>query len=141
MKWLFSLKKKSPPAEDDVKKIGSRMVRLKSVNMFGPYSESESGEYLVVWQDYDSNQGLGGYRHSGNGSFALVRSGKVLLTRECERPRDGKVVNSGVFAILDTLFGDKLGSKLYVYDASGDLLLGYTFSANSYNNSISNDGR
>ena len=142
MKWPFGSKKKkaSKSEKDDVRKVGSRMLRISSLDMFGPYSESRNGRYLLLRQDSDREQGRGGYRESGNGKFALVDNGSVVFTGECERPTEGAVSNSGTFAITDTLFGDKLGSKLYVYSADGNLIFEHRFSANTLNIGISPEG-
>jgi len=140
MKWLFGSKKKKAPEKDDVRKVGSRMLRISSLDMFGPYSESRDGRYLLLRQDSDREQGRGGYRESGNGKFALVDNGSVVFAGECERPTEGAVSNSGTFAITDTLFGDKLGSKLYVYSADGNLIFEHRFSANTLNIGISPEG-
>lgn len=140
MKWLFGLKKKKAPEKDDVRKVGSRMLRISSLDMFGPYSESRNGSYLLLRQDSDREHGRGGYRESGNGKFALVSNGRVVFTGECERPTEGAVSNSGTLAITDTLFGDKLGSKLYVYSVDGKLIFEYRFSANTLNIGISPEG-
>src|SRR3990172_1142232 len=104
MKWLFSFGKKSSPTVEDIRKVGSRMVRIQSLDMFGPYSESENGQYLLIRQDSDRERGIGGYRDSGNGRFALVNKGQVVYVDEWERPTEGEVSNTGTFAITDTLF-------------------------------------
>ena len=140
MKWLFDSKKKTPSETKDIQKIGSRMVRIKSLDMFGPFSESDDGQYLLVRQDTDRERGIGGYRESGNGRFALIDSGQSAFVGECERPTEGEVANTGTFAIIDSLFGDKLGSKLYVYSLDGELQLLHSFSANTFNVGISADG-
>lgn len=140
MKWLFGSKKKKAPEKDDVRKVGNRMLRISSLDMFGPYSESENGRYFLIRQDSDREQGTGGYRESGNGRFALVENGSVAFTGECERPTEGVVSNIGTFAITDTFFGDKLGSKIYVYSADGAEVIAYTFSAKTLNIGISPEG-
>lgn len=139
MKWLFGSEKKEAPAKDDISKVGDRMLRISSLDMFGPYSESKNGRYLLIRQDSDRERGRGGYRESGNGRFALVENGSVVFAGECERPTEGEVSNTGTFAITDTLFGDKLGSKLYVYSADGVQLIAHTFSANTLNIGISSE--
>lgn len=140
MKWLFGFGKKFSPTVEDIRKVGSRMVRIQSLDMFGPYSESENGQYLLIRQDSDRERGIGGYRDSGNGRFALVNKGQVVYVGECECPTEGEVANTGTFAITDTLFGDKLGSKLYVYLADGTLRLSHVFTANTLNIGISVEG-
>lgn len=140
MKWLFGFRKKSSPTVEDIRKVGSHMVRIQSLDMFGPYSESEDGQYLLIRQDSDRERGIGGYRDSGNGRFALVKKGQVIYVGECERPTEGEVSNTGTFAITDTLFGDKLGSKLYVYSGDGALCLSHVFTANTLNIGISIEG-
>ena len=132
--------KKSTPTIEDIRKVGSRMARIQSIDMFGPYAESENGQYMLIRQDSDRELGIGGYRDSGNGRFALVKKNQALYIGECERPTEGKVSNTGTFAITDTLFGNQLGSKLYVYSKDGTLLLSHLFSANTLNIGISIDG-
>jgi len=116
------------------------MVRIKSLDMFGGFSESQNGKYLLVLQDSDRKRGIGGYRDSGNGKFALVNNGHVVFVGECERPIEGEVADNGTFAITDTLFGDKIGSKIYTYSANGALQISHEFSANTLNIGISIEG-
>ncbi len=140
MIWPFSSKNKKEPDGDNVKKISSRMLRVSSLDMYGPYSESENGRFLLIRQDSDPKQGIGGYRESGNGKFALIDNGSVLFAGECERPSEGEVSNFGTFAIIDTLLGDQLGSKLYVYSADGNLIFCHEFAAKTLNIGISPEG-
>lgn len=140
MKWLFSSKNQLAPAED-VEKVGSQMLRIKSIDFFGPYSESSDGKYLIACQDCDPSRSVGGYRTDGNGRFILVESGKVLFSKECQRPNDGIVSNNGTVIVCDWLFGDDLGSKLLAYDVDGQQILEHRFSANAYSNGISADGQ
>jgi tetratricopeptide (TPR) repeat protein len=140
MKWLFGFRKESPTTVEDIRKVGSSMIRIQSLDIFGPYSESEDGEYLLIRQDSDRERGIGGYRNSGNGRFALVKKGQVIYVGECERPTEGEVSNTGTFAITDTLFGDNLGSKLYVYSGDGTLRFSHMFTANMLNIGISVQG-
>ncbi|WP_157817637.1 tetratricopeptide repeat protein [Candidatus Thiodictyon syntrophicum] len=140
MKWPFSFGKQSSPKAGDIQKVGSRMIRIASLDMLGPYSESEDAQYLLIRQDSDQKHGIGGYRTSGNGRFALVSKGKVVYLGECQRPTEGCVANTGIFAITDTLFGDKRASKLYVFSSSGALRLSHAFKANTLNIGISAEG-
>ncbi len=133
-------KSETSSIDEDIRKVGSRMIRVQSLNMFGVYSESADRQYLLIRQDSDRESGVGGCRDSGNGRFALARQGKILYVGECERPTEGAVSNSGTFAIIDTLFGDKLGSKLYVYSEDGKLLFSKRFTANTLNMGISTEG-
>jgi len=140
MKWLFSSKKQRAPAED-IEKVGSQMVRINSIDFFGPYSESLDGKYLIACQDSDPSRGIGGYRTEGKGHFVLVESGKVLFSKECQRPNDGRVSNNGTVIVCDWLFGDQIGSKLLAYNVDGQQILERRFTANAYNNGISADGQ
>ena len=139
MKWLFGSKKKKIES-GNVRKVGKRILHIKSLDMLGPFSESEDCQFLLVREDADRDRGIGGYRDSGNGRFALINNGNINFVGECERPTGADVANTGTFAIVDTLFGDKLGSKLYVYSADGELLLEHLFTANTFNIGISVDG-
>lgn len=140
MRWLFDSKKKPARSIDDIRAVGKHMMRVQSLNIFGPFSESKNGQYLLVRQDSDRQRGIGGYRESGNGTFVLVSQGQVVCVGECERPTEGDVANDGTFAIIDTFFGDKLGSKLYVHSADGTILYAHVFSANTLNIGISAEG-
>lgn len=140
MKWLFGSDKKSSRTAEGIRKAGNRMIRIQSLDIFGPYSESQNGQYVLIREDSDRENGIGGYRDSGNGRFALVNKGQVVYVGECERPTKGEVANNGIFAITDNLFGDKLGSKLYVYSANGNLRFSHVFTANTLNIGISAEG-
>jgi hypothetical protein len=146
MKWLkkllsFGAQQKAEVQVQNIRKIGSRIIGIRSLDMIGPYAESPNGQYLLVLQDSDRKSGVGGYRHSGNGKFALVNDDKVLFQGECERPTEGEVANNGIFIICDTLFGDQLASKLYVYAPNGEKRFSYSFSANTNSIGISDNGQ
>ncbi len=146
MKWLkkllfFLSQKKTQEQTQNIRKIGRHMIGIQSLNMFGPFTESPNGQYLLVLQDSDRENGIGGCRHSGNGKFALVNEGQVLFQGECERPTEGSVADNGIFIVCDTLFGDKLASKLYVYRPNGEKCFSYSFSANTLNTGISDNGQ
>lgn len=140
MKWLSWFKKKSQPTvTTSIKKIGG-CVSINGLDIFGPYSESENGEYLLVRRDADEKSGRGGYRTSGNGRFTLLKDSQIIYHGECERPTEGAVSNSGTFIIADSLFGDSLKSKLYVFAPSGELLMSHLFSAKIFSVFLSPDG-
>ena len=145
MWWPFKRKKKDVPTKsqytDSVSKIGSRMIRVASMNFFGPYSESLNKKFLVGWSDSDSEQGIGGFRESGEGSYILAENGKVIVTGKLQRPNDGKVANNGTFIINDWMFGEGLCGTFYAFDKIGTNLIKYHFEANLYNNGISEDGK
>lgn len=142
MKWFFKLLALgSSYRSTDMKYIGTRLVRIKSINMIGPFEKSPDEKYVLVLKDSDKKGGRGGNRLSGKGRFALVRDGKVLYTGQCERPTNGVVSNSGSFAIGDTLFSDKVGAKLYVYTPNGELTFSHKFSANIKSMGISDNGQ
>jgi hypothetical protein len=140
MKWPFSSKNQRVPTED-LQKVGSHMVRISSIDFFGPYSESPNGKYLIACQDSDPSRGIGGYRTEGKGRFVLVESGKILFSKDCQRPNDGKASNNGTVIVCDWLFGDQIGSKLLAYDVCGQKIIEHRFTANAYNNGISADGQ
>lgn len=146
MNWFkkllsFGGSKNAPVQGQDIRKIGSRMINIRSLDILGPYHKSPNGQYLLVLQDSDRERGVGGYRHSGNGKFALINNNHVLFNSECERPTEGVVANNGIFAICDTHFGDKLASKLYVYRPEGESCFTYSFFASALNIGISENGK
>ena len=158
MRWPFGFKKRTTaieaqkePREEEsmisraagqVRKIGRKIARIEteSLSMSGPFSESEDGRYLLVREDRDRERKIGGSRDSGNGRFAVTYDERVVFVRDCERPRGGVIANTGTSAITDTLFADRVGSKLYVYSADGELQLSRSFEVNTYSIGISSEG-
>ena len=154
MKRLFGYESHSPKDKknmgeqqsrtrpEEVRRVSRRIARIETPNiqMSGPFSESEDGNYMLVRQDRDRERDIGGSRRSGNGRFALTYDGQVVFHGECERPTGGVVANTGTFAITDFLFADRTGSKLYVYSSDGKLQLSHSFSANTHSVGISPEG-
>lgn len=141
--------KKSIEPFSGYKTIGDTRVSSKSnfinsvdgmPNMFGSFSRSPNDIYWLVRQDSDVKRGVGGFRHSGHGRFALLKHGKLLCHGKCERPTDAVVSNTGIFAIDDTLFGSQLGAKLLVYASDCRLLFSHKFNANIFTMGISDSG-
>ncbi len=58
-----------------------------------------------------------------------------------ERPNDGRVSDSGRFALSDWRFGDALRSTFLVFDSQGEILVAREFKANALHSEISPDGR
>jgi len=128
------------PEKSKPRKIFDSMIELPSIGMFGPYAESQNGEYTLVWSDSDPSAGVGGYRERGHGSYALVHNDAVVCTGKLERPNDGKVANNGTFVIADWCFGGSLKSRLHGFLSSGQQILRSEFSANMFNTGLSNTG-
>ncbi len=125
---------------DDVRKTSNRILRIKSLNFVGTFSESMDGKYLIACQDADQNLGRGGFRDSGNGRFALVEGQSVLFSKDCQRPNYGKVSNNGTVVVSDLLFSGEVGSKLLAFDVTGKQFLDYRFMAKTEINGLSDDG-
>lgn len=140
--WPFSKKKKvQKRSHQSVSRVGSASVRVSSIDFFGSYSESKNGEFLVGWSDSDRESGVGGFRQSGEGSYILAEHDEVTTFGKLQRPNDGKVANNGTFIINDWMFGEGLQGTFYAFHKNGKRLIKHRFSANLYNNGISEDGR
>jgi hypothetical protein len=129
------------PEKNKPRKITDSMVELPSIGMFGPYAESPNGKYTLVWSDSDPSAGVGGYRQSEYGSYALVHNDAVVCTGKLERPNDGKVANDGTFVLADWRFGDGLKSRLHGFSSDGQEILRHEFSANMFNTGLSDTGK
>lgn len=143
--WPFSRKKKQKdfPKSNrhSVVKVSNRFVRIESLDFFGSFSLSKNGKYTVAWSDSDRESGVGGFREEGEGPFVLGENGIVILEGKLQRPHDGKVANNGNFILNDWMFGERLQGTFYAFDKTGRQLVKHHFTANFYNNGLSNDGR
>lgn len=130
--WPFTVKNNSKPTApkpkrtDRISKIGSRMVRVSSLDFFGPYSESENNIFTLGWSGSD---------------YFLAKKDAVLLKGTLQVLSDGKVANDGTFILNDLMLGDELDGTFYVFDMSGTKVMSHYFEANLYNNGISPNGK
>ncbi|PWU03761.1 MAG: hypothetical protein C5B52_02865 [Bacteroidetes bacterium] len=116
--------------------IGSRNQKI-----FCPYSKSQGGKYHLAYCDGDPENGVFGFRQSGEGYYFLIEDLHVIREGRLQRPNDGQVSDNGTFIVSDWLFGEELKSRAYCFDKNGDLILDETFYANMLCSSISNNGR
>lgn len=118
-------------------------IEIPSLNFFGPFSKSDSGEWIICWSDSDEEDYRGGCRDGGLGRYVLCNSIKktVVLEGRLERPNSGHVADNGSFSIEDWHFGNKLSGTFYVFSYTGQKLIERPFQANLYNSAISNSGR
>ncbi len=121
----------------------SGFAEIPSLNFFGQYSKSLSGEWLIAWSDSDEATHRGGYRDSGKGRYVLCNmlQNTVVLEGRIERPNSGAVADNGSFSIEDWHFGDGLSGTFYVFSAAGEALIKKRLKANILNSAISADGR
>ena len=146
MIWSFPRRSSSRPQERSKShlpemELFNSMVRIPDRNFFGRYTKSPNGEYILAWRDADPGGGRGGYRNSGKGDYILIHHGLILTDGRMERPNDGRVCDSGRFALSDWRFGDALRSTFHVFDSQGETLFAKEFKANALYGEISSDGR
>ncbi|WP_421233387.1 tetratricopeptide repeat protein [Aeromonas jandaei] len=148
--FLFRGKKtkdvaRSPSQPESPKAISfhEKLVEIPSLNFFGSFSKSQSGEWAICWSDSDAPNLRGGYRESGHGRYILynITQDTIALEGNLERPNSGSVANNGNFAIEDWHFGSALSGTLYVMSSAGRELIKRKFEANIYNSTISDTGR
>lgn len=121
-------------------KTDENFVYADEIGFFGSYSKSRNGLFTIAWSDSDKVNGIGGFRTSGEGTYLIAKNNEVVHTGKLQRPKDGKISNSGNFIINDWLFGEELKGTFYAFDNSDNLLIKHRFSANLYNNGISENG-
>ncbi|WP_280552523.1 tetratricopeptide repeat protein [Halomonas sp. 25-S5] len=117
-------------------------IRISSIDFFGKFRKSPSGEWIVGWSDSNPEGSAGGHRQSGHGKYVLYNSvEKKLVLQGClERPNSANVANNGSFSIEDWHFGSDLSGTFYVFSCLGDALVKKKLSANIMNSVISNNG-
>lgn len=140
MKWLSWFKARVPQGSKGISK-NKVMAYVDGLEIYGPYSESGSGEYLLIRRDSDLASGRCGFRTAGGGTFYLFKDERLICSAECERPTHGAVSNAGLFVIGDSLFGENANSKMFIFEPSGGKRLDYDFSAKIVNLQISPKGR
>lgn len=114
---------------------------VDEIGFFGNYSKSQNGLFTIAWSDFDKASGIGGFRTSGEGTYLIAKEDEVLHIGKLQRPNDGQISDNGNCIINDWLFGEGLKGIFYALDCSGKVLIKHRFSANLYNNGISENGR
>lgn len=130
----------SKPAEQHLTHVSKGFVCVADIDFVGKSASSEDRRYLLAWSDSDQASGRGGLRESGFGRYVLAYDNKVELVGSAERPNSGKVANDGTFILNDWMFGDGLKGTFLAFDKSGISTIKHHFSANLYNNGISENG-
>lgn len=124
--------------------LRNRFVDIPSLNFYGQFSSSPSGEWCICWCDSDCEfrSGQGGFREQGHGFYVLYNKiqSKIILTGKLERPNQATVANNGTFCIEDWHFGEGLKSTVYVIAANGQTIIQKAFKANMFNSAISENG-
>lgn len=120
--------------------FSDRFVRISQHDMFGEFSRSPNGRYMLVWQDAHL-QAINGKTHTIKGRYMLFDRDRVLCDAHMERPNDGKVSDSGAFILNDwRSFGGELQGTFYAFRSDGSEILRQNYCANLYNNGLSRDG-
>jgi tetratricopeptide (TPR) repeat protein len=138
--WSFFRKRQKSNELIVVKGIG-KTVRVEGLNFIGQSSESPDGRYLFAWSDADRENGRGGYREHGFGSYLLAEDKRVIVHSQAERPNDGKVSDNGTFIFNDYMLGPGLKGTFFAYDKSGKCIVSHAFTANLLSNALSEDGQ
>ena len=131
--WLFGPRVAAPVGRvDDMparsgSEMGDRDVR-------GLHSSSPDGRYRLVWCEGDRITNEAGW-------YALLDEGRVVARGTAHRPNDGKVSNAGIFIINDWGWQDQLSGVFRAYRPDGTPIIARAFSANLFNNGLSDDGR
>lgn len=120
--------------------VTKSMARVRGLDLFGPFARSPNGRFALVWSDAGPGGGRGGFRHSGEGRYALLHDGRVVTEGRMERPNHGRVADNGVFLLNDWMFGEGLGGRVCAFASDGRALLAHQVEANLYNNGLSPDG-
>lgn len=121
--------------------IGGLMT-VRSMDFFGPYAVSPSGQWALGWRDADPAAGRGGHRSKGHGSYILydIVRDKVAVAGKLERPNQGAVANDGSFVLHDWHFGDGLQGTFFAFAPDGRVIHQHRFEANLHNGALSADG-
>ncbi|QNU63989.1 hypothetical protein [Vreelandella titanicae] len=146
---IFGSKKKGkrksqPPCREAETELTflDNFIRISSIDFFGQFKKSPSGEWIVGWSDSDTERGIGGHRERGHGRYVLYNTvdKKLVLQGKLERPNSADVANNGSFIVEDWHFGSELSGTFYVFSCSGEELVKKKFSANILNSAISDNG-
>ncbi|MGB4101454.1 MAG: tetratricopeptide repeat protein [Alphaproteobacteria bacterium] len=118
------------------------LLHIGSLNYFGFYETSETGEWVVSWLDSDRENHVGGFREQGHGRFILYNKieDTIILDSKFERPNHGHVANTGFCTVEDWMFGNGLMGTFYALSPVGEVVIERYFEANIYNSAISPKG-
>jgi hypothetical protein len=118
-------------------------VRIPSLDFFGEFAKSPSGDFVLCWCDADRESGIAGARTSGPGRYLLCnpRQQTIVLQGMLERPNDGSVADAGAFCLADWHFGDARVGTFHAFAPSGESLIRRRFHANLINGAIAANGR
>lgn len=119
------------------------LIEIPSLDFFGEFRISRSGEWIICWTDSDEQNRRGGQRAGGHGRYILYHApqDKFAVQGRAERPNSGSVADNGNFSIEDWHFGSGLSGTFYVFSSAGCELVKRRFQANLYNSAISDSGR
>jgi hypothetical protein len=117
------------------RKDGSiKKQEFDSLNFFGTIVPSENNEYLVGFEEGESER--------SKGKILLIKNNEVLFQKRLYRPNDGVVSNNGCIAICDYLSWDSnLGGMFYIFDEKGNEIFTKKTTANLGKCFISYDSR
>lgn len=118
-----------------LKRIGTTIISIPSIDFFGAYSISSSGEWIIGWRTgSDSSDNYGYLVLYNTFTDSLVHQEKL------QRPANGAVANNGTFSIENWLSSETLVSELLIIKNTGERLIHRKFKANIFNSSISDNG-
>lgn len=99
------------------------------------YSDSPNGRWSAAY----------GRSHDTDDRFFLFEGDEIRVTEPLENVGtlggQAAVSNNGVAAVIDNLDQEELSGKLYVFDSSGEQLLGHLLNANVEACTVSEDGK
>lgn len=120
---------------DDIS-FHEEFIRIRSLDFYGKYEKSPNGKYIIACSDSYYMDDI-----KYNGCIVLIYNGKIVFSKELERPNDGKVSNNGTVVVNDWLESNDTIGIFYVFNNLGDMLINQNFKANLANNEISLSGR
>lgn len=131
-----------PASERGITYTGN-FIEIPSIDFFGRFRKSHSGEWVIGWSDSDETKHRGGHRDGGHGRYVLYNAvqNKIASQGRLERPNSGSIADNGTFSIEDWHFGSELSGTFYVFSSAGLELIKKEFDANLYNSDISVSGR
>jgi len=120
------------------------LEEIKNLGFMGQFVKSNSGDWVLLWDDYDEVSRRGGARENGNGHYALcnTKSNTVLVDgRSLERPNNGCISENGNFSLEDWHFSSGSNGTFYIFSPDGAVLLSRKYSANITKSKISPSGK
>lgn len=119
-----------------IENTGSLIITVPELDMIGQCISSPNKRYTMVWQDRGWNHD----RSDPRGRYVLLDDGVVVVDGRMDRPQHGKVANDGTFILNDWHLSSALSGTFYAFKPDGTLILRRDYTANLYNNGLSNDG-